>query len=84
VPARKQTAKDSEWFTMTVVADGRHIATWVNGVHMVDWTDNRPLKDNPREGCRLEKGGISLQGHDATTDIDFRNIRLAELPKPAR
>jgi hypothetical protein len=81
IPARKQAAKDNEWFTMTVVADGRHIATWVNGVQTVDWTDNRPLKNNPREGCRLEKGAISLQGHDATTDIDFRNLRLAELPK---
>jgi hypothetical protein len=83
VPARKQAAKDGEWFTMTVIAHGRHIATWVNGIQMVDWTDNRPLKDNARNGCRLEKGAISLQGHDATTDLYFRNIRIAELPKPA-
>jgi hypothetical protein len=84
IPARKQAARDNEWFTMTVAADGRHIATWVNGVQTVDWTDNRPLKDNPRNGCRLEKGAISLQGHDPTTDIDFRNLRIAELPKPAK
>jgi hypothetical protein len=81
VPARKQAAKDGEWFTMTVIAQGRHIATWVNGMQMVDWTDNRPLKDNARNGCRLEKGAISLQGHDPTTDLVFRNIRIAELPK---
>lgn len=81
VPARKQMSKDGEWFTMTVVAHGRHIATWVNGVQVVDWTDHRPLKDNARQGCRLEKGCISLQGHDPTTNLDFRNIRIAELPK---
>jgi hypothetical protein len=81
VPARSQSANDRQWFTMTVVAEGRHIATWVNGIQQVDWTDNRPLKDNPRNGCRLEKGPISLQGHDPTTDIDFRNLRLAEIPK---
>jgi hypothetical protein len=81
IPARKQAAKDGEWFTMTVIAHGRHIATWVNGIQMVDWTDNRPLKDNARQGCRLEKGAISLQGHDPTTDLYFRNIRIAELPK---
>ena len=73
-------AKDGEWFTMTVVAQGNHLATWVNGVQQVDWTDNRPLKDNAREGCRLGKGAISFQGHDPTTDLSFRNIRLAELP----
>jgi Domain of Unknown Function (DUF1080) len=80
VPARRQVAKDNEWFTMTVVAEGRHIATWVDGVQVVDWTDNRPLNDNPRNGCRLEKGAISLQGHDPTTDLNFRNIRIEELP----
>src|SRR5262249_36068834 len=29
-PARFQAAQDGEWFTMTVVAQGRHMATWVN------------------------------------------------------
>jgi hypothetical protein len=81
VPARKGVANDNEWFTLTVVARGRHIATWVNGVQQVDWTDNRPLSENPRNGCRLDKGAISLQGHDPTTDILFRNFRIAELPK---
>lgn len=80
VPARKQVAKDGEWFTMTVVARGPHLATWVNGVQVTDWTDNRPRKDNAREGCCLNKGAISIQGHDPTTDLSFRNIRLAELP----
>ena len=79
IPARKEVARDREWFTMTVVAEGRHIATWVNGIQVVDWTDNRPLKDNARNGCCLEKGPISLQGHDPTTDLNFRNIRIAEL-----
>jgi hypothetical protein len=79
VPARRAAAKDREWFTMTVVAQGRHIATWVNGIQTADWTDNRPEKDNARNGCRLEKGPISLQGHDPTTDLTFRNIRIAGL-----
>ena len=80
MPARKQMAKDGEWFALTVIADGNHFATWVNGVQVVDWTDNRPPSDNARNGCRLEKGPISLQGHDPTTDLSFRNLRIAELP----
>ncbi len=81
VPARKAVAKDREWFTLTVVARGRHIATWVNGVQQVDWTDNRPADRNPRKGYRGEAGAISIQGHDPTTDLSFRNIRIAELPR---
>ncbi len=79
MPARKQMAKDGEWFGMTVVAQGRHMAVWVNGVQVTDWTDNRPVADNARKGAMLEKGNISLQGHDPTTDLSFRNFRIAEL-----
>ena len=79
-PARFQMAKDREWFAMTVAAQGRHLATWVNGVQVVDWTDNRPLAANAREGCYLKKGPLSIQGHDPSTDLVFRNLRLAELP----
>ena len=80
VAARKVVSNDNEWFTMTVVADGKHIATWVNGYQTVDWTDDRKENDNPRTGYRAAKGPISIQGHDPTTDILFRNIRIAELP----
>ncbi len=80
-PARKQVARDQEWFTLTLAADGRHFASWVNGIQVTDWTDHRPLSDNARNGCRLEKGPISLQGHDPTTDLGFRSLRIAELPK---
>jgi hypothetical protein len=81
VPARKVVSNDNEWFTMTVVADGKHIATWVNGYPTVDWTDDRPADDNPRKGSKTGAGHISIQGHDPTTDLLFRNIRIAELPE---
>jgi hypothetical protein len=80
VPARKVVAEDSEWFTLTIVAQGRHIATWVNGYPTVDWTDDRKEHENPRQGFRAAKGPISIQGHDASTDLLFRNIRITELP----
>jgi hypothetical protein len=79
IPARRAVTEDNKWFTMTVAANGRHFATWVDGVQVVDWTDDRPLRDNARQGCRLEAGPISLQGHDPTTDLDFRLIRMIDL-----
>ncbi len=80
IAARKVVASDNEWFTMTVVANGKRITTWVNGYQTVDWTDDRKESDNPRQGYRAAKGPLSIQGHDPTTDILFRNIRIAELP----
>jgi hypothetical protein len=80
IPATKDIAKDGEWFTMTILAHGNHFATWVNGIQTIDWYDRRPMNDNARNGYRKEAGHISLQGHDPTTNLSFRNIRIAELP----
>lgn len=80
IPTTKDIAKDGEWFTLTVLAHGNHFATWVNGIQTIDWYDNRPPNDNARNGYRAAGGHISLQGHDPTTNLSFRNIRIAELP----
>lgn len=80
-PARKVVSSDREWFTLTVVADGYHIAIWNNGYQVVDYTDTRPVDEtNARNGARKAPGVLSLQGHDPTTDLMFRNIRAAEMP----
>ncbi|MCA9119867.1 MAG: DUF1080 domain-containing protein [Planctomycetaceae bacterium] len=79
VNARLVVANDEEWFYKTVVADGAHVSTWVNGYQVVDWVDDRAPDENPRNGLRLEAGTIMIQGHDPTTDISFRNIQIAEL-----
>lgn len=78
--ARRVVSDDFQWFTKTIHADGPHIAVWVNGYQVTDWTDTRAPHPNPRQGLRLEAGSIIFQGHDPGTDVLFRNIRVAELP----
>ncbi len=78
--ARRVVADDRQWFTKTIHVDGPHMAVWVNGYQVTDWTDTRPPHENPRKGLRLEAGTIIFQGHDPGTDLMFRNIRIAELP----
>ncbi len=77
--ARRIVANDQEWFTLTLLAEGPHLASWVNGFPVADWTDTRSEDENPRKGRRFDPGTIMLQGHDPTTDISFRNLRIAEL-----
>lgn len=79
IAARKVAADDNEWFTLTVLAKGDRIATWVNGYNAVNWKDERKANDNARQGLRTAAGVISLQGHDPTTDLLFRNIRIVEM-----
>jgi hypothetical protein len=80
IPARRVVSNDFEWFTMTLAATGSHVGVWVNGEQVTDWTDTRKPSENPRVGLRTRAGHFSLQGHDPTTDISFRNLRAAELP----
>jgi hypothetical protein len=78
--ARRVVADDLKWFFKTIIADGPHMAVWVNGFQVSDWTDTRPPDANPRKGRRLEAGTIMIQGHDPTTDLSFRNLRATAMP----
>jgi len=77
-PARRVIPSDNQFYTQTVVAQGRHIATWVNGYPVADWDDPNPEGEGgPRNKQALLKAGpISLQAHDPKTNLDFRNIRI--------
>ena len=78
--ARSVRARDFQWFHKTIIAEGPHLAVWVNGYQVSDWTDRREPHANPRKGLRLEPGSIIIQGHDPTTDLSFRGLRVVELP----
>jgi hypothetical protein len=77
--ARMVVADDNQWFYKTLIADGPHIAVWVNGYQVTDWVDDRAPHPNPREGLRLAPGTIMLQAHDPTTDLSFRDLRIRGL-----
>jgi hypothetical protein len=83
VNARLVAADDLQWFTKTLNVSGPTVAVWVNGYQVTQWTDDRPMDQNPRKGLRLEAGTLQLQGHDPTTDLLFRNLQAAELPPRA-
>jgi hypothetical protein len=77
--ARKVVPNDFEWFHKTIIAEEDHMAVWVNGYQVSDWTDEREPNENPRNGKRLAAGTITIQGHDPTTDLSFRRLRLGEI-----
>ena len=77
--ARRVVSDDFTWFQITLVVSGDHMAAWVNGYPVSDWTDPRAPHENPREGLRREAGALAIQGHDPTTDLSFRGLRIAEM-----
>jgi hypothetical protein len=77
--ARRVVANDLEWFSLTLAVEGPHMAAWVNGIQVSDWSDPRPPHENPRSGRRLKAGTLMIQGHDPTTNLSFRQLRAGEL-----
>ncbi len=71
-PARRVVSSDKESFKLTVVANGPHLAVWVNGFQTADYRDRRP--------ARPAKGPIGLRADDAATDLVFESIRVGEIP----
>jgi hypothetical protein len=80
-PARRVIPSDNQFYTQTVIAQGRHISTWVNGFPIADWEDPYPEGEaGPRnKQALLRPGPISLQAHDPKTNLDFKEIRIKSL-----
>jgi len=83
-PARRVVSDDLTWFTKTLIVEGNHLAVWVDGLQVVDWTDEREPDPNPRRGARREPGTLALQLHDDETSVDFRRLRIRELERRVR
>lgn len=79
VDARVVAGEDEQWTAIVVHASGTRIATWVNGLQVVDWNDEREPDANPRKGRRTDPGTIILQAHDETTDLSYSSINVAPL-----
>ena len=71
---------DLSAYSQSNAADRQQICTWIDGYMTVDWRDDRPAAENGRNGQYTGPGHIALQGHDPTTTLSFRNLRIAETP----
>ena len=81
-PARKVVSSDRKWWQQTIVVDGGHTACWVDGYLVSDFYDTRQIsaESQGKAGYVPGPGAITLQGHDPTTDLSFKNIGIQEYP----
>ena len=78
-PARIVVGDGTKPTFLTLLASGPQMLTWVNGVQVADFFDTREPDVNPRKGLRTDAGPIALQGHDATTEVTFHRLKIAEI-----
>ena len=54
--ARLVNADDHTWFSKTIICEGPHMAVWVDGIQVTDWTDRRAARRRPgRLGTRAQE-----------------------------
>lgn len=72
-------AKDNEWWTQTIIVQGRKVTVKINDQILFEYT--QPLgaqagKDYTRV---LDEGTFALQAHDPKSVVHFKNIRVKRL-----
>jgi hypothetical protein len=83
IPAKKGALqKPGEWNSEEITARGRHLQVVVNGQTILNAdlnsvTNRQTLEKHP--GLLRDRGHVGFLGHDDY--IEFRNIRIQELPK---
>jgi len=87
-PAKDVSHPRGEWNAVKVVADGKHIEHWLNGVKLLeyelgsdDWNERvakSKFKDMEHFKRPPMNGHICLQDH--TARIEFRNVKIRPLP----
>lgn len=74
---------ETDWFTIRIRVEGKHIQAWINDTQTVDYTEPENPERSPQRAGRLlnPKGGaIALQAHDDKSTFHFRDIRIRRLP----
>ena len=80
----KQLVNDDEWFKMNVLVQGKRVQVRLNGTLIVDYIEPAvPVLGDEHRQRVLSHGTFALQGHDPTTGVAFRSIRVRPLSDDA-
>jgi hypothetical protein len=71
--------KDGEWYTETVIVNGKNVKIKVNDTIVTDYTEPADKQPEPDYTHKLDEGTFALQAHDPGSTVHFKNIRVKRL-----
>ena len=70
--------KDNEWYTETIIVQGKRIITKINDKVVVDYTE--PDNIDQSKGRKLSSGTFAIQAHDPKSKVYVKDIMVKILP----
>lgn len=70
--------KDNEWYTETILVQGKRIITKINDQVVVDYTE--PDNIDQSKGRKLSSGTFAIQAHDPKSKVLVKDIMVKILP----
>lgn len=70
--------KDNEWYTETILVQGKRIITKINDQVVVDYTE--PDNIDQSKGRKLSRGTFAIQAHDPKSKVFVKDIMVKILP----
>jgi len=70
--------KDNEWYTETILVQGKRIITKINDQVVVDYTE--PDNIDQSKGRKLSSGTFAIQAHDPKSKVFVKDIMVKILP----
>ena len=83
VDIAKSPVDETQWFTIRIRVQEKHVVVHVNDQQVVDYTEpDDPQRPGGFEGKRISStgGAIALQAHDPGSVFYFKSIRIKRLP----
>lgn len=78
---REQYVKDNEWYTESIIVQGKRVIIKINDKTVVDYTEPNDVKrDAGMAGRLISSGTFALQGHDPNSKVFYKDIMVKVLP----
>ncbi len=73
--------KDNEWFTESIIVQGKRVQIKINDKIVVDYTEpDNVQRDEDDAQRKISSGTFALQGHDPKSKVYLKNLMVKILP----
>jgi hypothetical protein len=75
----RSSAQDDKWWTQEIIVKGKNVTVLIDGAKVLEYNEPEGAQPGKSFARKISEGIFALQGHDPTSEIHYRNIRVKRL-----